>query len=100
MILNIRIVDDRFTRKDMLEILGDQIHDGLKGNPNYVNSNVILNIDDSAECKVWIDARGCSGDVQCSIPVTQAIDRFMQASMDKSLEPEQEPPKPKPYAPY
>lgn len=34
--------------------IGNKIHEQLKGNPDYVNNNIILNIDQDCTVRLWI----------------------------------------------
>ena len=35
--------------------LGTSIHEQLVGNPNYVENNIILNVDEDKKILIWVD---------------------------------------------
>lgn len=37
-------------------LVGTKIHDQLKGNPDYIDSRIILNIDAAMTVTIWIDS--------------------------------------------
>lgn len=45
MILKIVLQDKNENRDDLMNTLGNKIHDNLAGNQNYIDSDIVLNVD-------------------------------------------------------
>ena len=41
--------------EDLKRLVGAKIHDQLKGNQDYIDSRIVLNIDNMMTVKIWID---------------------------------------------
>lgn len=35
--------------------IGTDIHEQLRGNPGYINNDIILNVDEDCKVRLWVD---------------------------------------------
>lgn len=35
--------------------IGTDIHEQLRGNPSYINNDIILNVDEDCKVRLWVD---------------------------------------------
>lgn len=35
--------------------IGTDIHEQLRGNPSYINNDIILNVDEDCKIRLWVD---------------------------------------------
>ena len=85
MVLNIILEDkSKQSHGEMYTYLGVPIHESLKGNKDYVDSNIVLNTDgfyrvkdNNTECTLYIDANKCEDKECVREKIKNAVDIFI-----------------------
>jgi len=89
MVVNIVLKDDNNSFSDMFENVGIRCHANLTGNKDYVDSNVILNVDHDYDgrpaCSIIIDSDKCEDIDLIAFKAKEVVDLFMVALKEKHI---------------